>query len=201
MTTSDTASAHPRDADGTRQRLLEAARIRFARDGYSTTTVRDIAADAGVNVALISRYFGSKEGLFEQCVTLVGKELDRPTLTAPTFDGIVRALTHQVIEYSTGDGAAQLMLLVRSSGDERADAIRRGILQNFGSRLASAAGRSTDEERNLLNAQIVLATAIGIVQLRSGAGVEPLASATEDELTVPLRVVLSALLSKSSNDD
>ena len=197
MTTSDTASAHPRDADGTRQRLLEAARRRFARDGYSTTTVRDIAADAGVNVALINRYFTSKEGLFEACVTLVGKELDRPTIAEPTFDGIVRALAHQVVELSTGDGAMMLLLLLRSSGDERAEAIRRGILQSFARRLAGAAGRDPDEGRDLLNAQIVLATAMGIVQLRSGAGVEPLASATEDELTVPLRVVLSALLSNS----
>ena len=35
-----------RDAAGTRQLLLQAARIRFARDGYSATTVRDIANDA-----------------------------------------------------------------------------------------------------------------------------------------------------------
>ncbi len=90
-----------------------------------------------------------------------------------------------------------LLLLLRSSGDERAEAIRRGILQSFARRLAGAAGRDPDEGRDLLNAQIVLATAMGIVQLRSGAGVEPLASATEDELTVPLRVVLSALLSNS----
>src|ERR1700744_3072446 len=54
-----------RDADETRQRLLQAARQRFAQDGYAATTVRDIAMEAGVNVALINRYFTSKEGLFE----------------------------------------------------------------------------------------------------------------------------------------
>src|SRR5437868_7385898 len=53
-----------RNAAETRAALLAAARIRFARDGYEATNLRDIAADVGVNVALISRYFGSKEGLF-----------------------------------------------------------------------------------------------------------------------------------------
>src|SRR5687768_16792368 len=66
----ETPVARPRrDAARTRRRLLEAARRRFARDGYATSTVRDIADDAGVNVALISRYFTSKEGLFEACLT------------------------------------------------------------------------------------------------------------------------------------
>ncbi|TDD19687.1 TetR/AcrR family transcriptional regulator [Nonomuraea diastatica] len=53
-----------RDAAATRQALLEAARQRFARDRYEAVSVRDIAADVGVNVALVYRYFGSKAGLF-----------------------------------------------------------------------------------------------------------------------------------------
>ena len=64
-----------RDAASTRQLLLDAARRRFARDGYAATTVRDIADDAGVNVALISRYFDSKEGLFEACLAAAVDEL------------------------------------------------------------------------------------------------------------------------------
>ncbi|MGP3937933.1 helix-turn-helix domain-containing protein [Nonomuraea sp. KM88] len=53
-----------RDAAATRQALLEAARQRFARDSYEAVSVRDIAADVDVNVALVYRYFGSKGGLF-----------------------------------------------------------------------------------------------------------------------------------------
>ncbi|MEV4835172.1 helix-turn-helix domain-containing protein [Nonomuraea sp. NPDC049486] len=53
-----------RDAAATRQALLEAARRRFAGDRYEAVSVRDVAADAGVNVALVYRYFGSKAGLF-----------------------------------------------------------------------------------------------------------------------------------------
>src|SRR5690348_5267904 len=71
-----------RDAARTRQALLEAARHRFAGDGYAATTVRDIADDAGVNVALISRYFQSKEGLFEACLTSAVDDMKRAAGTA-----------------------------------------------------------------------------------------------------------------------
>src|SRR6266516_3505303 len=57
-----------RNAAETRAALLAAARVRFARDGYEATNLRNIAADVGVNVALISRYFGSKEGLFQPVI-------------------------------------------------------------------------------------------------------------------------------------
>ena len=57
-----------RDAAATRQELLQAARSRFIRLGYDRTTLRDVAADVGVNLALIKRYFDSKEGLFKAAV-------------------------------------------------------------------------------------------------------------------------------------
>ncbi len=53
-----------RDADATRLAILLAAKRHFARSGYEGAFVRDIAADAGVDAALINRYFGGKQGLF-----------------------------------------------------------------------------------------------------------------------------------------
>jgi AcrR family transcriptional regulator len=49
--------------------ILTAARARFSRKGFEQVGVRDIADAAGVNAALVIRYFGSKEDLFEQAVT------------------------------------------------------------------------------------------------------------------------------------
>ena len=57
-----------RDAARTRRRILEAAQVLFARQGYTTTGVREVAALAGVNATLIRRYFSSKEGLFRAAV-------------------------------------------------------------------------------------------------------------------------------------
>ena len=58
------AGPRKRDAQATRAAILEAARAQFARLGYDRAALRDIAAEAGGDVALIKRYFGGKEALF-----------------------------------------------------------------------------------------------------------------------------------------
>ena len=62
----DAPSPRKRNAAATRAAMLDAAVCRFARDGYDGASVRDIAADAGVDAALVSRYFGGKEELFNE---------------------------------------------------------------------------------------------------------------------------------------
>jgi len=57
-----------RDAGATRAAILEAAKAQFARSGYDRAGLRDIAAEAGCDVALIKRYFGGKEGLFTEAL-------------------------------------------------------------------------------------------------------------------------------------
>ena len=54
----------PRDADHTREAIRVAAQDLFAERGYPGTTVRDVAAHAGISQGLVTRYFGSKENLF-----------------------------------------------------------------------------------------------------------------------------------------
>jgi AcrR family transcriptional regulator len=56
--------ARKRDAEATQAAILEAAKVHFAKSGYDGAYLRDIAADAGVDAALINRYFGGKDGLF-----------------------------------------------------------------------------------------------------------------------------------------
>ncbi|WP_066172947.1 forespore capture DNA-binding protein RefZ [Bacillus marinisedimentorum] len=53
----------------TKDRVMEAAALLFNRKGFDGTSVREIAARANVNVALISYYFGGKKGLMEQLLT------------------------------------------------------------------------------------------------------------------------------------
>src|SRR5260370_37969184 len=55
-----------RHARKTRRRMLEAARLRFCQHSYEQVGVRDIAADANIDAALINRYFGTKEDLFAE---------------------------------------------------------------------------------------------------------------------------------------
>jgi AcrR family transcriptional regulator len=58
------AKSRKRDAEATRAAILEAAKTQFALLGYDCTALRDIAREAGADVALVKRYFGGKEALF-----------------------------------------------------------------------------------------------------------------------------------------
>lgn len=62
------ARPRKRDAQATRARILAAAMEHFARGSYEKVSLRDISSEAGVDVALISRYFGGKEGLFTEAL-------------------------------------------------------------------------------------------------------------------------------------
>lgn len=190
-----------RDADATRQALLDAARRRFARDGYAATTVRDIATDAGANVSLINRYFASKEGLFEACLESAGRSVSKSTGTIYTIADVADAISRDTTGIHKGappDDA--LLLLLRSSGDEQAERIRVGVLHSYSERIAGLAGwaHDTPDPANLLlRAQVVLAAALGLAVLRS-TGMEPLASANATDLAVPIHDAISALLHREA---
>jgi AcrR family transcriptional regulator len=64
----DRVGPRKRDAEATRAAILEAAKAHFARSGYDRAALRDIAADARSDVALVKRYFGGKEALFVEAL-------------------------------------------------------------------------------------------------------------------------------------
>src|ERR1700722_13458418 len=55
-----------RDAERSRQRILDAALVEFSEKGFAGARVRSIAERAGVNSQLISYYFGGKDGLYQE---------------------------------------------------------------------------------------------------------------------------------------
>ena len=66
-------------SEKTKAAILKAARERFAASGYERATIRAIAADAGIDPALVMRYFGKKERLFAAAAQF---DLRLPDLTA-----------------------------------------------------------------------------------------------------------------------
>ncbi|BAL88087.1 putative TetR-family transcriptional regulator [Actinoplanes missouriensis 431] len=190
----ETASRRRRNAAQTRQDLLAVARARFAKDGYAATTVRDIADQAGVNVALISRYFASKEGLFEACLTDAISDVGTNTDDLERDDIAARLARH----LSGSPDRVQLrnaLLLLRSSGDERIDGLRHAVLRSLSEKLANAAtGRAPADDEVLIRAQLVLGTVLGVVMLRSTRAVQPIADAGEDALNQVFAELIDALL-------
>ena len=63
------------DADATRQRMLGAAVQLFAERGLGSTSVRDVAGAAGVSLAMVHHYFGSKDELYDACIDATYVEL------------------------------------------------------------------------------------------------------------------------------
>jgi AcrR family transcriptional regulator len=182
-----------RDAAGTRQALLAAARHRFATNGYAATTVRDIADEAGVNVALISRYFTSKEGLFEACLTGAVDEIGHSVAPDVSLDDLPRTMVEKMLDDPVGKH--RLLLLLRTAGDPAADQVRRTVLRTIAERLVTAAGLQAPDA--VLRAEMVMATALGMVLMRSTIAVEPMASVDQEDLVAPLGDVITALLRPS----
>lgn len=91
--------AKTRDADRTRTAILRAAQVAFSTRGYAAVGVREITGAAEVNPSLVSRYFGSKERLFEEALADL---LDTRMLTGVTRDrygeAIMRAFTAEMID-------------------------------------------------------------------------------------------------------
>ena len=74
-------------AEVTRRRIADAARRRFLRDGYAATTLRDVAAEAGVAVQTVYAVYGSKAGILR---TLRDLAVDQPEAGA-SFAGAMAA--------------------------------------------------------------------------------------------------------------
>ena len=198
----DTLSTpHHRNAENTRRSLLAAARRRFAADGYGATTVRDIAGDVDVNVALINRYFTSKEGLFEACLADTVDELERSVPDDMSMDAVLETLVAQIAGPPDDENQLRLLLLLRSSGDTRADQIRRNVFRSFAERIAIAAGYQPghpDDAQRMIRAELAISATLGIVLVRSAVALEPLASAGRAELVAPVGDLIRALLSAQS---
>src|SRR6266851_2280129 len=125
----------------TREKILGAARSHFGREGYDHATLRDIAALAGVDAALIPHYFGSKEGVFLAAVEFpVDPAEFIPRLLGPGVDGLGERLVLFFLETWDSPAGASLLALIRSvvSSDLAAELMREFVSREVLGRLAEA---------------------------------------------------------------
>jgi len=185
-----------RDAAATRADLLRAARRRFARDGYDRVSVRDIAADAGANVALISRYFGSKDGLFVEALSAVGRFPDlRETPPAELPARMLAGILDQPDAYG---GQNPITALLRSSGHEGvAEQMRAHIDTDLTRRLAALSPR----EDATVRADLFVALMLGIGVLHSVIRKQPLAGQRSEQLQPHISRLFHVLFPEASGDE
>lgn len=116
----------PRRSDATKAAILAAARARFAGQGYERTTIRAVAADADIDAAMVMRYFGSKEQLFEAALAI---DLQLPDLAQVPADRVPALLVRHFLDRWEGDPTddALLVLLRSAVTNDRAAARMREI--------------------------------------------------------------------------
>jgi AcrR family transcriptional regulator len=171
-----------RGKSGTRERIAEASRRQFAEHGYDRATLRGIAAEAGVDVALISHFFGSKQRLF---VTVMGFPFSPrevvPQIVGPGLEGAGERLARFIVSLlEDPDGRARAMGLVRAAASEpeAAEAIRTLLTRELiGAFVENLGVPDADLRASLVGSQVV-----GLVMARYVVRVEPLASLEAEAL-------------------
>jgi TetR/AcrR family transcriptional regulator len=130
-----------RDAERTKQQLLDAAVTEFGAHGFSGARVSAIADRAGVNKQLISYYFGGKEGLYQAVADRW--RAGEPTLTenAGTLGEVVGAYARATMEQPD-----LLRLLVREGIDRDGGGDEEAQYQRFQGMLADFARRKSEGE-------------------------------------------------------
>ncbi|MGH3531383.1 MAG: TetR family transcriptional regulator [Mycobacterium sp.] len=83
----------PPGASDTREQILAVARELFARSGFDKTSIRSVAAGAGVDSALVHHYFGTKERLFTAAIRI---PIDPMAVLGPLREAPVEELGHKL---------------------------------------------------------------------------------------------------------
>ncbi|HEX4364824.1 MAG TPA: TetR family transcriptional regulator [Solirubrobacteraceae bacterium] len=173
------------DAQASRQALLDAADALFDERGYDAATIREIGDRAGVDAALIARYFGGKEGLYLATLQQDG----RPRM--PTHP---HELLECMLSRSDQRGSGPVPLAMVSP--TLSDGIREQVREIMGRRVVGpmaaelAAGGVADAE---VRSELLVAIAVGVSLTRAGGTLPALARTSIDELLAVLGPLVEAL--------
>jgi AcrR family transcriptional regulator len=110
-----------RGSEATKAAILEAARERFAADGYERATIRTIAAEAAIDPALVMRYFGSKDQLFAAAASF---DLRMPDLSGVPRKALGPALVGHFVDRWEDDDTLKALLRAAASNPAAAARFR-----------------------------------------------------------------------------
>ena len=172
--------------------MLEAAHARFLRESYENVGLRDIAGDVGVDVALVSRYFGSKEELFREVLGAGRKE---DILPADIEDDDISLYLAALFLEQNGNRAQdveRLLIILRSASSPTAaqivhEALRHDVLIPLAKRLGG--------HRPELRASTAIAVWMGMTIMRTVIAVAPL-ERCDAEIEQRLRLLFKTALSE-----
>jgi AcrR family transcriptional regulator len=164
-----------------RGEILAAARRLFAERGYDGATMRAIAQQAGVDAALVHHFFGTKEQVFVAALELPfqpGDVLPQMIAAGPREEVGERFARLFLTIWRDPQGRAPMLALMRSAttNEQAAEMLRQFVTKALLGRLADLL------EVPRLRLVVAASQLVGLVMLRYVVGVEPLASAGEEEI-------------------
>lgn len=166
----------------TRAEILQAAAARFAAHGYERATVRAIAADAGVDPALVHRFFGSKQDVFVAALRL---PFTPATVVARLLDGSPKDVGTRVVStflsvWDQPGAGDRLRAVLRSATTEEHGA--RMLREFLLDALLVPLTEGVAPDRARYRASLAAAQMVGLAMLRFVLVVDPLASAEPSAL-------------------
>lgn len=191
----------PRNADETRRALLAAAGELFTSAGYDRTPVRGIAERAGVNQALLFRYFGNKEALFAQVVAAQALEVLHGGPPQELLERTMRSILSRDDDAAAAGPAAAGRTVrgglfdsaLRSAGSSEAvDAVRDELGSAYTDAFAAQAGAGGDDAA--LRAELLLGWLLGLHLLRNVFRSPAVAAAAEDDVVAHVTRAAATLL-------
>jgi AcrR family transcriptional regulator len=166
----------------TRGEILRAARESFAGKGFTSTSMRAVAREAGVDAALVHHYFDSKDELFIESMAL---PIDPRQVAAVVLAGPREELGRRIVSTFLGvwespDGQQQMKAIMRSvvSSEDVARLMREGITQMIIGPVSDALG--VPDAR--LRVSLVATQLIGLAMTRYLVDLDPVASTPVAEL-------------------
>jgi AcrR family transcriptional regulator len=188
----EASAVRPRNAAASKDALLNAAQALFGQKGFEQTTIREIGQSAGVDAALIARYFGSKADLYIAAV-LAETQGDTSPRKFERLDQVADAMVTRTDKYGPGP---ILQALIRS---DTSDEIRAAAQAHLVRRLVDPVvtdltAHGLDQAR--LRSEIMVAALIGISLGRSLSWFEELRTVPKEKLLN----LLTELFNPESND-
>ncbi|GAA4078761.1 TetR family transcriptional regulator [Actinomadura miaoliensis] len=167
------------------QRILAAARTLFAERGFERTTIRAVAASAGVDPALVMQYFGSKQGLFERAAQAPAA----PDGDVRPDDVVENYLESLRVKLGGLPPVSQATLRSMLTHPDAAATARSALTDQIDQLAAALPGDDA-----ALRAALAISLMLGVTLGHQMLDLPPLADASPDEIARLLRPTLQALL-------
>lgn len=199
--TPDKRRGRRRGPHSTRQAVLDAARARFAADGFAETTIRRVAADAGVDPSQVMQFFRSKDELFATVMSIPASTL---ALFDTAFEGPDEHLGERVVRAfldaweDSPDTSQPLMAMLRGAitNPHARDQLREFLQSRLLHGISDGIDNNDADNRTdaALRAGLASSMLVGMIMSRQIIGVPMLAAADADELVDLVAPAIHAIL-------